>query len=1188
MPRTIKHFILDNLYPLLLFLITLVISIINYEKGTFLIGFDSLHNEFNLFLNIKRNFFGVWQTHQGLGLLGGMSHLSDIPRMLVLLIISLIMPLNALRYIWTFSMLIVGPLGIYFLILTLINGEKDKIKKASAFMGGLFYLFNLSTVQLFYSNFDGFVTHYGFIPWLFLTAYIYIKGGSKKHIVWFLFLSIISANQAYTGTLFFAFALFLTIFIFAVFFQNKKTIPIKRIIGFILLWIGINSFWMLPVSYFIKTSSDVVPNASINLMSSEESYFMNRKYGRIGDVLTLKNFWFDLNDYDNTREDFVSLFEPWSSYLEGKRYILYSFSFLVFLGFISSLLNKEYRPWSFLFLLSVFFLMSGNGFLGGLFIFFQRNIPLFKEALRFPFTKFSVLASLIYSVLTAFFYEQFLGFGKRIFRKEIYLILVISISSIFLAYSYLPVFRGSLVNPRMRVSVPKEYFEMYEFFNSRPVDERIYLMPSNTFWAWEYYDWGYRGSGFVWYGLKQPVLARAFDVWNNTNEGSYWEMSNALYSRNSETLRYLLRKYKIKWLLYDGSRIYPQNVAITNYSNQTKEYLEELLNSGDVIKERYEFGFLTIYQVDNNSSLIEYTESALPRVLTSRGLSNYDSPYLDIGDYISNDPFGIDLAYPYSHLSSVRSIDLESDSIISPFYHEDRIEPFDGFNYRLPQKIVIKADSSTARIYKNSTSKDDGELIVERDVAIKSDDSIIFLDSHFTGSDILGKEQAGLVTPGESINKLYIYRTTERIPFELFVSSRPNLSTCSEVDLGTYSVEYRDKSLYVESSIDNPSVCVFTGLVVKPDDKYLQVLNLEFDSEDAVGRVCFLDKEKDRCVYSQNFFRPGLYSVPLLNFEEGKEYLIYFYGHPSSDVSMFLNSYGARFSNVHIEEKELIFEEDIKVPQGNLSDKKDIKGINLRDLENITYVYGEEELSRLFRSCKDDGGEMDFRSEGGGLTFPIPSEESLCLTILTDSMLPSLPFSGVVEIDYEVSEKGQNVYVVQDSMIAKIDKFSSDDSDGKLVFSVSEAVSLSINVELTSPGMEDNFLRIKSVKVTPCNVKGVSYSKVSKENIGINRLLYKPLEYKGTSYVYKIKDVEKGNVIFNQSYSKDWVLVCSNLKCDATHYEMNGWQNIWNVKEPSKSIYIFYLPQLLGFVGFLTTLSSFLYVFFVLKKRDNY
>jgi len=101
---------------LIIVLLTLGIVVTNYTPGTWLTGWDNLHPEFDFKLNVYRSLVAVWQEYQGVGLLGGMAHASDLPRQLFLWGTSFLLPLDTLRYFYHFLMLPVGMLGIYFLL----------------------------------------------------------------------------------------------------------------------------------------------------------------------------------------------------------------------------------------------------------------------------------------------------------------------------------------------------------------------------------------------------------------------------------------------------------------------------------------------------------------------------------------------------------------------------------------------------------------------------------------------------------------------------------------------------------------------------------------------------------------------------------------------------------------------------------------------------------------------------------------------------------------------------------------------------------------------------------------------------------------------------------------------------------------------------------------------------------------
>ena len=168
-----RHYLLG-----LLFLIVVVLSYLNYQPGTYLTGWDNLQSDLNLNLNLHRAIFSVWQEYQSLGLLAGMAHAADLPRIIFLYLSSAIcqLPIANLRYLWTFLMLFIGPVGTYVFIyrIFLRRHFDHQTNHFASFLGGLFYLLNLSTLQQFFTPFETFIAFYGFLPWL-----IYVFGCSK-------------------------------------------------------------------------------------------------------------------------------------------------------------------------------------------------------------------------------------------------------------------------------------------------------------------------------------------------------------------------------------------------------------------------------------------------------------------------------------------------------------------------------------------------------------------------------------------------------------------------------------------------------------------------------------------------------------------------------------------------------------------------------------------------------------------------------------------------------------------------------------------------------------------------------------------------------------------------------------------------------------------------------------------------
>ncbi len=594
-------FFKKNLFPLILISFSLLLFFLNFNPNTWLSGWDTLHPEFNFSLNIQRIFNGVWRYEQGLGAVAGHSHMADLPRILFLWPFSFIFPLNFLRYFYFLICLVLGPLGIYFFLEKIVFNKLPYLfKKNLAFLGGLFYLLNLGTIQHFYVPFEMFATQYAALGWFFLISTLFLKENKKRLLIYFALISFLSTPQAYAATLWYTFfGCFLIYLLTYLFLQKKRLLYLKRIFLLIIILLVINSFWLLPNLYFITHQSGEIIQAKINRLFSEEAFLHNYEYGNIKNTVLLKNHLFSWTQYNFNTQNFDYLLKSWIEHLRNPFILSIGYlSFLIItLGIVGSLIkrNKKLIPLLPIFFIAFVFLISATTPFKQIFLFLREKIPLFKEALRFPFTKFSIILMFSYAVFFAFGLSFIFNRFKKFFLKKKYIIYLITIiTTIILILFTLPALKGQLINPRLRIKIPQSYFEMTDWLNKQEDKGRIVQLPLHTFWGWEYYKWGFQGAGFSWFGLEQSLLVRDFDRWNPKNEKAYQEISYAIYSQNNELLENLLQKYNIHWLLLDKNIIAPKEDEKVLFFNQT----EKLLSLSENIKLTKEFGNLKIYQVN--------------------------------------------------------------------------------------------------------------------------------------------------------------------------------------------------------------------------------------------------------------------------------------------------------------------------------------------------------------------------------------------------------------------------------------------------------------------------------------------------------------------------------------------------------------------------------------------------------------
>ncbi len=622
------------LYPAILVVLTVLIAVCNYTPGTWLTGWDTLHPELDFGLNFGRLVTGVWRGEQGLGALSGHSHMADLPRVALLWLFHFILPLDFLRYSYVFLCLIAGPLGVYYLIRRL--GSGSMAQSAAAFCAALFYLFNLSTVQQFYAPFEMFTTQWAVLPWIILCSLKYIeqKDGRRELLV-FAFVTLFAAPMAYAAQLWYAFFGLYALFLFL--YKIAGSIPLKKVFVLIGLTIALNSYWLLPNIYFVAVGSSVPRESKQNRIFSQEYRLRNRQNGYIADVALLKGFYLDWPYYSVPKQEFESLMPVWGAHLDRPwvRAIGYVMAGGVAAGVILALARRDRRFIPFLpfVVIPAVMLLNRTGPFERFFD-YLLSFGILEEALRFVFSKLSILLLFGYTVFFGYFIYSVLNQVTRKLR----FVLIFAVFTALVAYMY-PAFGGQLISPSFRREIPADYFTFWRFMKSQP-DGRILTLPLHSFAGWVYHDWGYQGSGFLWFGLRQPLLDRDFDRWNGANEEAYRELHYSFYSGTIEDVRRTLAKYRIRYILWDTSITAPslKNTTQITYMRQNRTILNEFRKIGT-------FGSLTVFEVPEKRAVKTDYHNILPAYRWGYA----DRAYAMFGDYLTA-PALPGLAFPYRNI----------------------------------------------------------------------------------------------------------------------------------------------------------------------------------------------------------------------------------------------------------------------------------------------------------------------------------------------------------------------------------------------------------------------------------------------------------------------------------------------------------------------------------------------------------
>ncbi len=1175
----------SKIYPFILSVLVIFICFQNFSSGTTLMGFDSQHPEFNFNIAFQKT-LSVWQEYMGLGAQGAMSFASDLSRNLVLYAFSFLLPVNFLRYLWVFFMLGLGTLGMYFFLHLGVFGREKSYSKELSFLGALFYLFNLSTLQLFYTSFDGFLTHFGFIPVLFLLAKRVLDNFTKRNVLYFLIASFFSTSQAYTGTLFFAFLLYFGIYLISeIIINESKKERIKNLVKLGVIYFLANLFWLLPVMFFIGSGASFVSETSINLFSSEESFLANKKYGNIQSILELKNFWFDSTDYNNNFNTFDPLLSPWINHLKAYPVNILGIVLIsIFLiGGIYSFFHKKYRVYIFLLLISVFFLSAGTEPFAGLFNFFRDYVPLFKEAIRFPFTKFSILTSFVYAVLFAFGCDAlFKGVEKVTARfnvaKKINLILVVIFFAVF-AYRFTPYFEGKLLNPNTKVFLPKEYSQVFNYFENKDVESRVFLAPADTFWAWPYYSFGYRGSGFMSYGLRQSVFSRSFDVWNKSNESVFWEVRNALSLSDEKKLNDILTKYQIKYFILDGNVVIPG--AVENAATSYNERLLKLLEKGEMVKGKIKYGQITIIDTGISSGNIKQHLN-ITQVNSWNSLKYFDPIYDNVGEYVLKEPSEnkIDqnlIYFPYSYLFSVRGTPENLYSI--------------SYSGSIPKNIALKPYliseglkkvSAENKIFEVNYSKEEGLTFNPVNfgeesfkLAIPSRaEKVLVSDSTLIDLAKFNKFQTAIEVSAPAY-LLGRENTKEYKLDDLYLLS-PEIDTCREYNEGSFSYTFKDGALVVSSTGKNNVICIYSKLKsgifsakevasIKIDSSKNKAKNLGFclvESEN-IGKKCF----REGVLNDKNN-----YTATFLPDKSSENYILYLY--PSFEVTE------SKLTTAQVREDFVIGKIEVsrfeRIGVSNLTSKEVFTENKLAISKNLEFPLVKVDNDFSFKNYQNICENKQVTKSNlvlnkNFVTFSNNSPYCLNYFEFIDRITSSK--SGYLAVHKYTLDNDRRVSIcaADGEGCLVMDKLNlTKNGEGVKVLGV-PAIAKVLRVDLETTSRQNSNYGSDSLYLSSIDLENLGSSFVyenSKPEKNINSENIKNTRIYEWLYIIPANKISKDSKYISllQDNEKGWVAFCGANLCS---YEgsLNGFGITWNLNSYQGDVYVIYLPQFLLFFG---------------------
>lgn len=602
-------------------LVVAVVAAVNFQGGVFLAGWDNLLTELNPKLGVERAWYSTWQEYQSFGLPAGMAHGADLSRAVVTLILVWILPVESVRFIFMFGMVLFGSLGVVRLLKSVDVGKKSNLSLVIASLG---YVLTLPVLQLMFLPFEPFAIMVAALPWQ-MCIFFRLLDRKSDLAGWVLFcvLNFLAGGYAVLQQLFAVYILSLVVCGSVYLFWHFNARKVALLVALISSVLVINAYWIFPQVYFLATSAEVIKSSKINQLATEDVIFQNRDFGNIADFIFQRGVYFQ-----NESRDGSKLFQVWLEHQDSVGYRA-SLALWVSLMLIGILVKSRYR-WEFLalyILVLVALLPEAVGFKEINSV--LRSNEWVNQTFRSTFTKFGILRGLVESYFVAVGISFLVGERRRVFAVFFWLVCALML----LGLSW-PSFTGRYFSDEMKVKVPGRYFDFMKYMSSVDSTKRIALLPEYTHWGWFHYDWGYNGSGFLWYGLKQPVVSRTFDVWSTVSESYFWEMKNALEKESVGEIETVLDKYRVDYLLLDES---VQPLVSTTRALQTDRTIA-LLDSSRRISLVKDFGKLKLYSYNGRNQASKFVEvfEDLPNVGASVDLMGRDVLYRRLGNYQSD------------------------------------------------------------------------------------------------------------------------------------------------------------------------------------------------------------------------------------------------------------------------------------------------------------------------------------------------------------------------------------------------------------------------------------------------------------------------------------------------------------------------------------------------------------------------
>jgi hypothetical protein len=578
----VLKFISKNWGKVLLALVLIFIVIINFRWGYFVLGNDNYSPEEDPGISVKRYLTQpVWREYRGLGVPSDSEQIDIFRSLLFLGLEKVGMPLWFISQMSVWVVFFCGPWFMAVLVEKVFL-KKDSDKKNWLFLiSGLLYCGNLLMIWLFYSPLKPFIFLWGFLPMFLVASFGVLEKQNIKNVLFFL-ISLISVSASFmVPTMFVVTTLVVLMFCWQFWKMGKN---IKHILFFLLVYLVWQLYWLVPFGIYVKTNNTQLSESIINKEITPWTIQKEITYNKWNNVPRFVNSWLDSKNQDDTylfseaevyNNNWLMVFD---SYIPFILVILATF-------YLSKKYKTKYLPMIVLWWVGFWLTKGSNGPMGGIYVWMQDHIPLFRQVFRWGSSKFWPMLLLPMPILICLLMERI--FVKKWFFKIFSLFLI----GFLLIYIY-PVFKAKLINDRDFVKIPSEYYQLKGYLETNKLEGRILVSPEANMLYFRNYEWGFFGSVFWSYFIENPIIEKALITGSKENEDAFETIYEMYYSLDPDLFYKTLLKYKVDYIIADKNASSFGN----GYFYDWEDFDRQILNNQNFEKVG-EWGKLTLLRV---------------------------------------------------------------------------------------------------------------------------------------------------------------------------------------------------------------------------------------------------------------------------------------------------------------------------------------------------------------------------------------------------------------------------------------------------------------------------------------------------------------------------------------------------------------------------------------------------------------